>query len=199
MIIGRRLVDEGHETRQCGVSLNEHHDNFGENHSEGQNYLKVDEREVTLLLTNHLLDAAEEYDVGMERVLNALLFPDEVVRGHSGRFVAHKLLNDYLIRVVYGYENNVPVVINYILQEREGTLKMVFMKIKYYPDSDILEIRVLDEKPKYGEEYNENIIIHYSEENRVVKIEILDASKAILRFLQPILEQKPIKGIVEAQ
>ena len=79
------------------------------------------------------------------------------------------------------------------------TLEVVFMKIKYYPDSDILEIRVLDEKPKYGEEYDENIIIHYSEENRVVKIEILDASKAILRFLQPILEQKPIKGIVEAQ
>ena len=73
--------------------------------------LKVDEREVTLLLTNHLLDAAEEYDVGMERVLSALLFPDEVVRGHSGRFVTHKLLNDYLIRVVYGYENDVPVVI----------------------------------------------------------------------------------------
>jgi len=61
MIIGRRLVDEGHETPQCGVSLNEHHDSFGENHSEGQNYyFKVDEREVTLLLTNHLLDAAED-------------------------------------------------------------------------------------------------------------------------------------------
>ncbi|MHC1567754.1 MAG: DUF2283 domain-containing protein [Candidatus Syntropharchaeia archaeon] len=42
------------------------------------------------------------------------------------------------------------------------------MKIKYYPDSDILEIRTLGEKPKYGEEYGENIIIHYSEESRVV-------------------------------
>ena len=71
------------------------------------------------------------------------------------------------------------------------------MKIRYYPDSDVLEIRVLDEKPKYGEEYGENIIIHYSEENRVVKIEILDASKAILNFLQPILEQKPIKGMMK--
>ena len=70
---------------------------------------------------------------------------------------------------------------------------------KILSSSDILEIRILDEKPKYGEEYNENIIIHYSEESRVVKIEILDASKAILRFLQQILEQKPIKGIVETQ
>jgi len=71
------------------------------------------------------------------------------------------------------------------------------MKIKYYPDSDILEIRMLDEKPKYGEEYGENMIIHYSEENRVVKIEILDASKTILDFLQPILEQKSLKGVVK--
>ncbi len=71
------------------------------------------------------------------------------------------------------------------------------MKIEYYPDSDILEIRILDEKPKYGEEYSENIIIHYSEEKSVVKIEILDASKTILSFLQPILEQKPLKGVVK--
>ena len=70
------------------------------------------------------------------------------------------------------------------------------MKIKYYPDSDILEIRVLDEKPKHGEEYGENMIIHYSKENRVVKIEILDASKTILNFLQQILEQKSLKGVV---
>ncbi|ADC65837.1 Protein of unknown function DUF2283 [Ferroglobus placidus DSM 10642] len=70
------------------------------------------------------------------------------------------------------------------------------MKIRYYPDSDVLEIRSLDEKPKYGEEYDENIILHYSEENRVVKIEILDASRVILSFLQPILEQKPIKGMM---
>jgi len=68
------------------------------------------------------------------------------------------------------------------------------MKIKYYPDSDILEIRVSNEKPKYGEEC-EDIIIHYSEKGNVVKIEILDASKVILDLLQPILEKKPTKVI----
>jgi len=104
-----------------------------------------------------------------------------------------------IIRVVYGYENDVPVVITLYIARKERDFRGGVMKIKYYPDSDILEIRVLDEKPKYGEEYDENIIIHYSEESRVVKIEILDASKAILSFLQPILEQKPIKEIVEAQ
>lgn len=67
------------------------------------------------------------------------------------------------------------------------------MQIKYYPDSDILEIRISEEKPRFGEEHDDNIIIHYSENKSVVKIEILDASKAIIRFLQPILENKPVK------
>jgi len=82
------------------------------------------------------------------------------------------------------------------LPKRRDISEVEFMKIKYYPDSDILEIRMLDEKPKYGEEYGENMIIHYSEENRVVKIEILDASKTILDFLQQILEQKLPKGVI---
>jgi len=72
------------------------------------------------------------------------------------------------------------------------------MKIKYYFDSDILEIRILDEKPSYGEEHCESIIMHYSRENRVVKIEILDASRTILNFLQPILDRKPVKGVLTA-
>jgi len=41
---------------------------------------KVDECEVTLLLTNHLIDASKEYDVELEDILSALLFPNEVVR-----------------------------------------------------------------------------------------------------------------------
>ena len=81
--------------------------------------VKADECEITLLLTNHLLDAAEEYEVKLKDILNAVLFPDEVVRGHSGRFVAHKLLNDYLVRVVYEYENGFPVVITLYIAKKE--------------------------------------------------------------------------------
>jgi len=81
--------------------------------------LKVGDVEVTVLLTNHLLDAAKEYSLEVEEVLNAVLFPDEVIRGHSRRFVAHKLLNDYLIRVVYEYENGIPVVITLYIARKE--------------------------------------------------------------------------------
>ncbi len=36
------------------------------------------------------------------------------------------------------------------------------MKIKYYPDA--LDIRIRDEKPDYGEEAGEEMILHYTEE-----------------------------------
>jgi len=66
------------------------------------------------------------------------------------------------------------------------------MKIKYYPDADALDIRVRDEKPDYGEEAGDEMILHYTKEGKLVKIEILDASKTIIDLLESILSQKPI-------
>ncbi len=66
------------------------------------------------------------------------------------------------------------------------------MRIKYYPDADALDIRVSDEKPDYGEEAGEEMILHYTQLGKLVKIEILDASKTIIDFLEPILSEKPL-------
>ena len=44
-----------------------------------------------------------------------------------------------IIRVVYGYENDVPVVITLYIARKERDFRGGVMKIKYYPDSDILE------------------------------------------------------------
>ena len=81
--------------------------------------VRVKETEVTILLTRHLLDAAKDYNFKIEDVLYAVIFPDEVVRGHSGRLVAHKLLNSYLVRVVYEYEDEIPVVITLYIARKE--------------------------------------------------------------------------------
>jgi uncharacterized protein YuzE len=66
------------------------------------------------------------------------------------------------------------------------------MKIKYYPDADALDIRISDERPDYGEEAGEEMILHYTKGGKLVKLEILDASKTIINFLEPILSQKPL-------
>ncbi len=81
--------------------------------------IKIGESKLTILLTRHLLDAAKDYSLEIKSVLYALVFPDEVIRGHSGRFVAHKLLNDYMVRVVYHYEDDIPVVITVYIARKE--------------------------------------------------------------------------------
>jgi len=66
------------------------------------------------------------------------------------------------------------------------------MKIKYYADADALDIKISEEKPDYGEAAGEEMILHYTKEGRLVKIEILDASRTVIGFLTPILSQKPL-------
>ncbi len=68
------------------------------------------------------------------------------------------------------------------------------MKARYYPDADALVVRIIDDKTDHGEQAGEEIILHYTKDNKLVKIEILDASRTVLDFLQPILRQKPIKA-----
>jgi uncharacterized protein YuzE len=67
------------------------------------------------------------------------------------------------------------------------------MKIRYYPDADALVMRVSDEKPDHGEQVGEEMILHFTRDNKLVKIEILDASKTILDLIKPILSHKPIR------
>jgi len=40
--------------------------------------VRVKEAKITILLTNHLLDAAEDYNLEVKDVLYAVTFPDEV-------------------------------------------------------------------------------------------------------------------------
>ncbi|NAT11189.1 hypothetical protein C4E22_06575 [ANME-1 cluster archaeon AG-394-G06] len=71
-------------------------------------------------------------------------------------------------------------------------LEVEYMRIKYYPDADALDIRISDEKPDYGKEAGEEMVLHYTREGKLVKIVILDASKTVIDFLEPISSQKPL-------
>lgn len=51
------------------------------------------------------------------------------------------------------------------------------MQIKYSPDADVLIIRMRDGKPVESIDLAEGIIAHYSEDKKILEIEILDASK----------------------
>ncbi len=66
---------------------------------------------VNLLFTWHSLDRITFWSLRVEQVLDALLYPDEVVTGHFNRFIAHKRHNEYVVRAVYEYKGDVPVLV----------------------------------------------------------------------------------------
>lgn len=83
-----------------------------EERTKGRLYkIEISAKEVEVLLTWHSLDRITIWSLKPEQVLETLLFPEEVVTGHNNRFIAHKRYNGHIIRAVYEYDTNVPVLI----------------------------------------------------------------------------------------
>ncbi len=53
------------------------------------------------------------------------------------------------------------------------------MQIRYFPESDILLIKLKDGQLSDSKDIAERIIVHYSSNNKPLEIEILDASKLV--------------------
>jgi uncharacterized protein YuzE len=69
------------------------------------------------------------------------------------------------------------------------------MKIKYDREGDVLDILIKEKQIHHAEEYDQ-VIINYDEENKVVEIEILDASKVVGNILTEVLKV-PERKVVE--
>jgi hypothetical protein len=63
------------------------------------------------------------------------------------------------------------------------------MEYKYDKETDILTIKLVDEKPEFGAE-SENIITHYNKDNKPVEIEILDAGKTMIKILEVMVSRE---------
>lgn len=81
-------------------------------HPRGRIYkITADGKAVSILLSFHALERIARWRVTERRIVQTLLFPEEVLRGHRNRFIAHRRSGSHVIRAVYEYEGNVPVVI----------------------------------------------------------------------------------------
>jgi len=67
------------------------------------------------------------------------------------------------------------------------------MNLRYNAADDVLVITLKDGPLSYGEEISANVIAHYSEEDELVEIEILEAS-AFLRQESRIAVPERAKG-----
>ena len=81
-------------------------------HSRGKVYeLQVDGKDVSVLLTHHVLRRRAQWRLTDDLVVRAMLFPEEVLIGHHGRFIAHLRRGEHLVRVIYEYEVKLPVAV----------------------------------------------------------------------------------------
>ena len=64
------------------------------------------------------------------------------------------------------------------------------MKAKYDKEVDVLLIKLNNNKPQYGEDVGEGIIVHFDKNKSPVEIEILKAKKYLVNWLEQALEIK---------
>jgi hypothetical protein len=81
-------------------------------HTRGEVFrIDIDGSLTEILYTHHALERIKQWGISSESVAETLLFPEEVIVGHRGRFIAHKRYGNHLIRAVYEYDANLPVLI----------------------------------------------------------------------------------------
>ena len=81
-------------------------------HPRGKVYeLQADGKDISVLLTHHVLRRLTQWRLADDLIVRALLFPEEVLMGHHGRFIAHLRRGEHLVRVIYEYEAKLPVAV----------------------------------------------------------------------------------------
>ena len=81
-------------------------------HPSGKTYeVTTGEQTVSVVFTVHALERTTRWRLTEQTVLRAVLFPEEVVRGHRDRFIAHRRTRGHVVRVVYEYEGVTPIII----------------------------------------------------------------------------------------
>ena len=44
-------------------------------------------------------------------IIETLLYPEEVIYRHNYRFIAHRRYNKHIVRAIYEYQDNLPILI----------------------------------------------------------------------------------------
>ncbi len=73
--------------------------------------IKVKGTSIRILCLSHAIERIKKWGITEEMVVEALVYPEEVIVGHRGRYIAHRRYNKHLIRAVYEYEGELPSVI----------------------------------------------------------------------------------------
>lgn len=70
-------------------------------------------------ITQHARERMKEYDIDEGAVRNCLKDPSSIIPGHSGRQIAQKPVNGYVLRVIFEEQEDIKVVITTYRAERD--------------------------------------------------------------------------------
>ena len=153
-----------------------------QSHNRGKIYtIRIQPKTVRILFLAHAIERIKKWNIKEEIVAESLLLPEEVIIGHRIRYIAHRRYGGHLVRAVYEYEGELPVLLTVYFPYANRTFKeAVFMKIKYSKEADILLIELKDGTPADSIDSKEGVILHLDKEGSLLEIEILDASKVAM-------------------
>jgi hypothetical protein len=57
------------------------------------------------------LERIKTWNLTQEIVAETLIYPEEVIVGHRNRFIAHKRYGRHLVRALYEYDEETPVLV----------------------------------------------------------------------------------------
>lgn len=81
-------------------------------HSKGMLYsIKIADRIVIILFLFHAIDRIKKWGITEDMVAEALILPEEVIIGHRNRYIAHRRYGNHMVRAVYTYKEDMPVLI----------------------------------------------------------------------------------------
>ena len=81
--------------------------------------IEAKSKKITINFTPHVIERAKLWRLKESEIIDALLFPDEVVTGHGKRFIAHKVRGSSVIRVIYDYRDKTIFVITVYVPSKE--------------------------------------------------------------------------------
>jgi len=83
-----------------------------EDHLKGTVFIiQADGATVRILFLFHSLERIEKWEIETEKVIETLVFPEEVLTGHRDRYIAHRRYGNHIVRAVYEYEGNLPMLV----------------------------------------------------------------------------------------
>ncbi len=105
-----------------------------QSHKNGDIYtIKFQEKTIKILFLFHAIERIRKWEIKEEMVAETLILPEEVIIGHRNRYIAHRRYGNHLVRAVYEYEGELPVLL---------TVYFPYIS-RYFKGGDVYEDKIL--------------------------------------------------------